>query len=88
MFNSGGLSPAEALYCDESAHTEAAARIPIINGAKLPPFFECFSMFVEMLAEFKADPSRFDPVITDRTIPEMTGVERAKIGRLESIRAG
>jgi PAS domain S-box-containing protein len=32
----------------------------------------------EALALFKADPSRFDLVITDQTMPEMTGVELAK----------
>jgi YesN/AraC family two-component response regulator len=30
------------------------------------------------LALFTADPTRFDRVITDRTMPEMTGVELAK----------
>jgi CheY-like chemotaxis protein len=32
----------------------------------------------EALALFKADPSRFDLVITDQTMPEMTGAELAK----------
>ena len=32
----------------------------------------------EALALFKLDPSRFDLVITDQTMPEMTGVELAK----------
>jgi CheY-like chemotaxis protein len=32
----------------------------------------------EALALFKADPSRFDLVITDQTMPEMTGVELAR----------
>ena len=32
----------------------------------------------EALALFAADPSRFDLVITDQTMPEMTGVELAK----------
>jgi signal transduction histidine kinase/ActR/RegA family two-component response regulator len=32
----------------------------------------------EALTLFKADPSRFDLVITDQTMPEMTGVELAK----------
>ena len=32
----------------------------------------------EALALFSADPSRFDLVITDQTMPEMTGVELAK----------
>ena len=32
----------------------------------------------EALALFKEDPSRFDLVITDQTMPEMTGVELAK----------
>jgi PAS domain S-box-containing protein len=32
----------------------------------------------EALALFKADPSRFDLVITDQTMPEMTGVELVK----------
>ena len=32
----------------------------------------------EALALFKADPSRFDLVITDQTMPEMTGIELAK----------
>ena len=32
----------------------------------------------EALALFKEDPSRFDLVITDQTMPEMTGFELAK----------
>ncbi|MGA9134935.1 MAG: response regulator, partial [Candidatus Sulfotelmatobacter sp.] len=32
----------------------------------------------EAFALFTADPSRFDLVITDQTMPEMTGVELAK----------
>ena len=32
----------------------------------------------EALALFRADPGRFDLVITDQTMPEMTGVELAK----------
>ena len=32
----------------------------------------------EALALLKADPSRFDLVITDQTMPEMTGIELAK----------
>ena len=32
----------------------------------------------EALALFRLDPSRFDLVITDQTMPEMTGVELAK----------
>ena len=36
---------------DESAYLEAAARIPVIDEAKLPPFLEYFSMFARMLGE-------------------------------------
>ena len=32
----------------------------------------------EALALFRVDPSRFDLVITDQTMPEMTGIELAK----------
>jgi len=32
----------------------------------------------EALALFKLDPSSFDLIITDQTMPEMTGVELAK----------
>jgi CheY-like chemotaxis protein len=32
----------------------------------------------EVLALLKSDPSRFDLVITDQTMPEMTGIEFAK----------
>jgi CheY-like chemotaxis protein len=32
----------------------------------------------EALALFSVDPSRFDLIITDQTMPEMTGVELAK----------
>ena len=32
----------------------------------------------EALALFRTDPSRFDLVITDQTMPDMTGVELAK----------
>jgi YesN/AraC family two-component response regulator len=32
----------------------------------------------DALALLKSDPSRFDLVITDQTMPEMTGVELAK----------
>ena len=32
----------------------------------------------EALALFRLDPSRFDLVITDQTMPEMTGIELAK----------
>jgi len=33
----------------------------------------------EALALLKSDPSRFDPVITDQTMPEMTGIELARM---------
>jgi DNA-binding NtrC family response regulator len=39
----------------------------------------------EALALFRLDPSRFDLVITDQTMPEMTGVELA--GEILSVRA-
>jgi len=39
----------------------------------------------EALAIFRLDPSRFDLIITDQTMPEMTGIELA--GEMLSIRA-
>ena len=38
----------------------------------------CRTSSAEALALFRADPSRFDLVITDQTMPEMTGFELAK----------
>lgn len=38
----------------------------------------CRTSSREALAVFRLDPSRFDLVITDQTMPEMTGVELAK----------
>ena len=49
--------------------------------------YEVFSRMssMEALAVFKADPSRFDLVITDQTMPDMTGVELA--GEILAVRA-
>ncbi len=42
-------------------------------GYTVTPMFSS----VEALAAFRAEPQRFDLVVTDQTMPEMTGVEMA-----------
>ncbi len=46
--------------------------------AKLGYEVICRTSSREALALFRQDPSRFDLVITDQTMPEITGVELAK----------
>ena len=67
---------------DEESITELGRGFLEVLGYTVIPF----SSSLAALDAFTADPDRFDVIVTDYTMPEMTGIELAR--RIKTIRPG